>query len=67
MKEVETGKPPMTWNQYQKMLAEGKGVLETAPWIALLPGTAIFLVVVGINALGESLRRRPAAPRRARA
>jgi peptide/nickel transport system permease protein len=46
------------------MLAEGKGVLETAPWIALLPGTVIFLVVVGINALGESLRRRPAAARR---
>jgi dihydropyrimidine dehydrogenase (NAD+) subunit PreA len=24
MKEVDTGKPPMTWNQYQKLLAEGK-------------------------------------------
>ena len=24
MKEVETGKPPMTWNQYQQLLAEGK-------------------------------------------
>jgi dihydropyrimidine dehydrogenase (NAD+) subunit PreA len=24
MKEVETGKPPMTWNQYQALLAEGK-------------------------------------------
>ena len=23
MKEVDTGKPPMTWNQYQKRLAEG--------------------------------------------
>jgi peptide/nickel transport system permease protein len=41
-----------------QMLAEGKGVLETAPWIALLPGTVIFLVVVAINALGESLRTR---------
>jgi dihydropyrimidine dehydrogenase (NAD+) subunit PreA len=24
MREVETGKPPMTWNQYQAQLAEGK-------------------------------------------
>jgi dihydropyrimidine dehydrogenase (NAD+) subunit PreA len=24
MKEVDTGKPPMTWNQYQAQLAEGK-------------------------------------------
>lgn len=24
MKEVETGKPPMSWNQYQQLLAEGK-------------------------------------------
>ena len=24
MKEVDTGKPPMTWNEYQKLLAEGK-------------------------------------------
>ncbi len=24
MKEVETGKPSMTWNQYQQLLAEGK-------------------------------------------
>jgi dihydropyrimidine dehydrogenase (NAD+) subunit PreA len=24
MKEVETGKPPMTWNEYQRLLAEGK-------------------------------------------
>ncbi len=24
MKEVDTGKPPMSWNEYQKMLAEGK-------------------------------------------
>jgi hypothetical protein len=24
MKEVETGKPPMSWAQYQKLLAAGK-------------------------------------------
>jgi dihydropyrimidine dehydrogenase (NAD+) subunit PreA len=24
MKEVETGKPPLTWNEYQALLAEGK-------------------------------------------
>ena len=25
MKEVDTGKPPMTWNEYQELLAEGQG------------------------------------------
>lgn len=39
-----------------QMLAEGKLVLATAPWIALLPGTMIFLVVLCCNALGEALR-----------
>jgi hypothetical protein len=24
MKEVDTGKPAMTWNEYQGLLAEGK-------------------------------------------
>jgi hypothetical protein len=24
MKEVETGKPSMTWRQYQELLAEGR-------------------------------------------
>ena len=24
MKEIDTGKPPMTWNEYQKLLAERK-------------------------------------------
>jgi dihydropyrimidine dehydrogenase (NAD+) subunit PreA len=24
MKEVDTGKPPMSWNEYQRLLAEGK-------------------------------------------
>jgi dihydropyrimidine dehydrogenase (NAD+) subunit PreA len=24
MREVDTGKPPMTWNEYQKLLADGK-------------------------------------------
>ncbi len=24
MKEIDTGKPPMSWNEYQKLLAEGK-------------------------------------------
>jgi peptide/nickel transport system permease protein len=39
-----------------QMLAEGKLVLATAPWIALLPGTMILLVVLCCNALGEALR-----------
>jgi peptide/nickel transport system permease protein len=49
------------------MLAEGKSVLATAPWIALLPGTMIFLVVLCFNALGEALRPRMSAGGGARA
>ena len=30
MIEIDTGKPPMTWNEYQKLLAEGK-VEKIAP------------------------------------
>jgi dihydropyrimidine dehydrogenase (NAD+) subunit PreA len=31
MKEVDTGKPSMTWNEYQKLLAEGKVVKIEPP------------------------------------
>ena len=30
--------------------------VRTAPWVAMFPGLAIFIVVVGFNLLGDALR-----------
>ncbi|RFU21353.1 ABC transporter permease [Geodermatophilus marinus] len=38
------------------MLAEGRGYIELAWWIAFFPGMAIFLVVLCFNLLGDGLR-----------
>lgn len=38
------------------MVAEGRNYLDTAWWISLMPGLAIFLVVMGFNFLGDWLR-----------
>ncbi|WP_409330145.1 ABC transporter permease [Trujillonella humicola] len=38
------------------MLAEGRGYIDLAWWIAFFPGMAIFLVVLCFNLLGDGLR-----------
>ena len=38
------------------MLNVAKNFLSQAPWMALWPGIAIFLVVIGFNLLGDGLR-----------
>jgi len=38
------------------MLADGRGYLDTAWWLATFPGVAIVLVVLGINLIGDWLR-----------
>lgn len=38
------------------MLNEGRSYMETAPWLMLFPGLAIFTTVVAFNLLGDSLR-----------
>jgi peptide/nickel transport system permease protein len=38
------------------MLAEGRSYMQAAPWIALFPGLAIFLSVIGLNLVGDGLR-----------
>lgn len=45
--------PTPTWGY---MLFEGQDYLTAAPWIALAPGVAILLAVLGFNLLGEGLR-----------
>lgn len=45
--------PAPSWGS---MLNTAKNFLEQAPWMALFPGAAIFLVVLGFNLLGDGLR-----------
>jgi peptide/nickel transport system permease protein len=49
------GVPPEipTWGS---MLADGRAYISTSWWLALFPGLAIFVTVLGINLLGDGLR-----------
>ena len=38
------------------MLAEGRSVLELAPWLSVFPGAAIMLSVLAFNLVGDGLR-----------
>ena len=40
------------------MISEARSFLDRAPWIALAPGAAMCLLVIGINLLGDGLRER---------
>ena len=56
--------PAPTWG---RMLAEAQTFLRPAPWLAILPGLAIALAVLGFNLIGDGLRdrfdpKREAAP-----
>lgn len=45
--------PTISWGT---MLAEGQAFLTTAPWVAIFPGVALMLAVLGVNLLGDGLR-----------
>jgi peptide/nickel transport system permease protein len=45
--------PSPSWGS---MLNVAKNFLSQAPWMAMWPGAAIFLVVLGFNLLGDGLR-----------
>lgn len=47
-------KPPAP--EWGYMLNEGRACMQSAPWMMLFPGLAIFLVVVVFNMLGDSVR-----------
>jgi peptide/nickel transport system permease protein len=38
------------------MLSEGRQFIRNAPHLSILPGMAIFLVVLALNFLGDGLR-----------
>jgi peptide/nickel transport system permease protein len=45
--------PTPSWG---RMLAESQTMIALAPWLALIPGLAIVLTVLGLNLLGDGLR-----------
>jgi peptide/nickel transport system permease protein len=45
--------PDATWGN---VLADGKRFIFDAPWLTLVPGTAILVVVLAFNLFGEGLR-----------
>ena len=49
-----SSKPP--YPEWGFMMSEGRKVLMTSPWQALMPGLAIFLVVIILNRLGDSVQ-----------
>ena len=47
-------KPPAP--EWGYMLNEGRECMQSAPWLMIFPGLAIFVVVVVFNMLGDSIR-----------
>jgi len=45
--------PTPSWGA---MVAEGRDLLRVAPWVAIAPGVAIGVAVLGLNLLGDGLR-----------
>ena len=46
--------PDPSWGS---ILTDGQKVIFSTPWVATLPGVAIFVAVLGVNLLGDGLRR----------
>lgn len=42
--------------EWGNMLSEGRAYLQTAPWLLIYPGLAIFIVVAIFNTLGDMVR-----------
>jgi peptide/nickel transport system permease protein len=48
--------PPPPSPSWGNIIAEGKDYIREASWIALFPGLAIAITVLGLNLLGDGLR-----------
>jgi len=48
-----TQPPHPSWGT---MLSAGRRYMELAPWVAVYPGLAIALTVLGLNLVGDALR-----------
>lgn len=51
------GIPPPT-PSWGVMVSDGRGLIEQAWWISILPGVAILVVVISLNILGDWVRDR---------
>ena len=38
------------------MISEGKGLMFFQPWVIAIPGTALFLLILSVNMLGDGAR-----------
>jgi len=38
------------------MIAEGKELMFLRPWLVLIPGIVLFLLVIAINLMGDGMR-----------
>jgi peptide/nickel transport system permease protein len=47
---------PLAIPSWGGMLAEGRQFVDTRYWLALFPGAALFVTVMGINLLGDAFR-----------
>jgi peptide/nickel transport system permease protein len=47
---------PVAIPSWGGMLAEGRQYVDTRYWLALFPGAALFMTVMAINLLGDTLR-----------
>jgi len=45
--------PEPSWGN---MLSTGRGFMDQAPWLGIVPGMAMFIAVLGFNLLGDGLR-----------
>ena len=45
------------------MIAEGKDYMFFSPWVIMIPGVALFILVLGINLVGDGLRNLLGAER----
>lgn len=49
------GVPPAV-PKWGSMLADGRGYLRSAPWVAVFLGLCLMIVVLGFNLVGDGLR-----------
>ena len=52
---IGVGPPPPT-PSLGNIIAEGRAYIREAPWVALTPGIAIAISVLGLNIIGDALR-----------
>ena len=53
---------PLAIPSWGGMLAEGRQFVDTRYWLALFPGAALFVTVMGINLSGRRVSRTPSTP-----